>query len=272
MVLQVSVRNVIYDWFSVVTGLDGVGSNGVPKTVWRKKFDVDGPSPRPETPYAMLNILNVQPRHARQHRPVYREDSEQISYLNERTFTLSTQVVGPDAHQYMQGAIDSLMISSKRDLLRRSQTTTVTVDTVTSLLAYTITLEGITVTYTSDADATAEEIRDGLIIAIDAESGFDYTVTADADPSKLVITSVIGEEFTVTTSDELSYTTEEAVSLAFIRTLLFMDLTGLLETSFEERVQVDFQFNQGYRTTELATTFIESGEVTNNQTGGTIAF
>lgn len=106
------------------------------------------------------------------------------------------------------------------DLVTRSpganvaQVERVTVDTAANSTAYTVTINGVPISFTSDANATKEEIRDGLIAAINNEGFVNNAVTASdgAGTDDLDITAdTAGVPFTLTESDaNLSTATQQA--------------------------------------------------------------
>lgn len=84
------------------------------------------------------------------------------------------------------------------------QVDTVTVDTAGNAQAYTITLDGVTYTYTSDADAVIGEICLGLVAAVNesgaARSIATTTATAVDVVGDVVLTARIGGDTVVATS------------------------------------------------------------------------
>lgn len=96
------------------------------------------------------------------------------------------------------------------DLVSRSpganvaQVERITVDTAANSTAYTVTINGVPISFTSDANATKEEIRDGLVAAINAEGFVNSEVTASNGPTTdtLDVTAdTAGTPFTLTESD-----------------------------------------------------------------------
>lgn len=84
------------------------------------------------------------------------------------------------------------------------QIESVTVDTAANDTEYTITINGVDITFTSDSDATKQEVRDGLIAAVEDEP----LVSGDVIPEEgsgsdvLTLTSVFpGESFDFSESD-----------------------------------------------------------------------
>ena len=102
------------------------------------------------------------------------------------------------------------------DRPRTAQVSTVTVDTAADSSVYTITIDGMDVSYTSDASATPTEIAAGLAAAIVADPLTNGLVTATAAVAVLTITSRLGgRAFTLTTADArltIATTTANAVA------------------------------------------------------------
>lgn len=97
------------------------------------------------------------------------------------------------------------------------QITTVTVDTAANDTQYTITINGIDVTITSDSDAEKDEIRDAFIAAIQDEPLLSKDVIPEVGASDtFTVTSAYpGQSFTLTESDgNLSTTATQAASEA----------------------------------------------------------
>lgn len=87
-----------------------------------------------------------------------------------------------------------------------AQVNTISISSVVNSFAYTVTINGTTVTYTSDADATGAEIQAGLIAAINANSTINPYVTASAGGgTDVVVTSdLAGHAFSISVGTNLS--------------------------------------------------------------------
>lgn len=103
-----------------------------------------------------------------------------------------------------------------------AQVDTITVDTAANSTEYAFTLNGVSITYTSDASATKPEIADGLAAAVNAEPLVRGQVSAASDGVDLVTLTGLepGEAFTLTESDSNLSTTsvttaDEADPIAF---------------------------------------------------------
>lgn len=86
---------------------------------------------------------------------------------------------------------------------RTTQSSTLTVDTVTNSAVYTASIDGIEVSYTADGSAVNTEIVAGLKAAIEAEPLINGRVTATATSATVltVAARIAGYAFTLATSD-----------------------------------------------------------------------
>ena len=85
-----------------------------------------------------------------------------------------------------------------------AQVDEVTVVTVANSTEYTVTINGTDFKYTSDADATSDEIVSGLISAI---NGGNEPVTASGDTTVVITANNAGTAFTDSVSTNLSVST-----------------------------------------------------------------
>lgn len=93
-------------------------------------------------------------------------------------------------------------VSITNDAPRAAQVSTVTVDTAENSSEYTITIDGIDASYTSDATATVGEIAAGLAAAVNAEALLSGRMSATAASAVCTITALIGGRgFTLTEAD-----------------------------------------------------------------------
>lgn len=71
------------------------------------------------------------------------------------------------------------------------QVDTVDIDTVANSTVYTITVNGVDYTYTSDIDATEGEIALGMVAAVNADPGARYVASTTAVPADVTATFVL---------------------------------------------------------------------------------
>lgn len=88
------------------------------------------------------------------------------------------------------------------------QSNKVTIATVANAFTYVVTLDGIEYEFTSDADATDEEIRDGLIALIDAVA--DFNAAADASNTFDIAAAEAGKGFSISVGANLTQTETNA--------------------------------------------------------------
>lgn len=139
------------------------------------------------------------------------------------------------------------------------QSDTITVDTAANDTAYTVTIDDIDVSYTSDATATKTEIADGLAAAINAEPLVRGRVDAVSDAvDTITLTGLLpGESYTLTETDAnlstASVTTaSEASEVEFGRLMIVKEDTdegeasGVLAAASAFTAQVDTLTPSGY--------------------------
>jgi hypothetical protein len=111
----------------------------------------------------------------------------------------------------------NLAITCVNDAPRAAQVSTVVVDTAVNSAAYTVTVDGIDVTYTADASATKIEIADGLAAALNSEGLISGRIKAASNGVDTVTLTarVGGEAFTLSESDaNLTSATSSANAVA----------------------------------------------------------
>jgi len=108
------------------------------------------------------------------------------------------------------------IISLINDDPRAAQVSTITVDSASNSTLYSVTLNEVVVSFTSDASATVAEIATGLAAAINAEPLVAASVSADAASAVVTVTSsYAGRAFTLTSSEaDLTLATGTANDLA----------------------------------------------------------
>ena len=95
------------------------------------------------------------------------------------------------------------VVSLVNDSPRTAQVDTITVDTVTNSATYTITLDGVALSYTADASAVNTEIVAGLVAAINTEPLVSGKVLASATSATVatVTARIAGQGFTLSDAD-----------------------------------------------------------------------
>lgn len=265
------IRKVIQDFVVDATGLAGS------KVIWANQ----GPA-RPAKPYGLLNIISGIDDAAPRPSIVMADNaspSEQRELLLHGDLTLSINMYAlqyPEAFDLMHSVKAALANDISREALKRKQLTIVEVTTVINDKDYTVTIDDVPITITSDSSTTDKEIRDALVAAINASvfintQAFDVDDAGDPLPDNILwVKNFPGVEFNISVSTELTITSQtNAVSLSYIRNNGVTDLTQLLETDFEGRAQMDIIFATPLRITDKPS-IIEEVEITNLLDGETI--
>lgn len=260
----VDIRKVIQDFIVTATGLAGS------EVIWANQ---DGP--RPVKPYVLLNIISGINDAAPRPSELMQDNtspSEQRELLLSGQLTLSVNTYAeeyPEAYDLMHSIKADLMNDITRGTLKRRQTDTITIDTIIDDHDYTVTIDDVPITITSDASATALEIRDALVTAINDSVFVNVAAVDGVADDVLIVNSFPGVEFNISVSAELSFVQINAVSLSYIRNLGITNLTQLLETKFEGRAQMDIIFATPLHITDKPS-IIETVEVTNELDDTTI--
>ena len=135
--------------------------------------------------------------------------------INDATITLvdtwsSSKIASKIDFNYVSKSANHTTIANDfiyADTTTVAQVDTVTVTTVTNSLLYTVTINAVEYSYTSDIDATNDEIVAGLIAAINAGT---EPVTASGTTTVILTADVAGTAFTTTVTAELSVATTTA--------------------------------------------------------------
>lgn len=137
---------------------------------------------------------------------------ERIRYYTSLAGMVSDGFLTSDAEYKAAAALMAQPIKVTRFGIGRrtapvAQVLTVDVTTVANATLYTVTINGVLCNYTSDADATATEIRDGLIAAINGSSQASKVTAALVDADSFTVTSdVLGEAFSFAVTANLTGT------------------------------------------------------------------
>ncbi len=273
MQLLSDIQKVIFDWAVAQSGLlPAIPDPSLVIAIWA---DQDGP--RIPKPYILLNtITGITPTSVNSEQIMPEADGNSVTriMLLHGQMTLSINVFAdtyPESHTIIQTLIGSLLSENVRDSLKRRYKSTVEVTTVENDETYAVTINGEEIEITSDSSATDLEIRDALVIAINA-STFITVVVWDVDPitlvalpdNELIIQDLPGIEYKIEVSSRLTITEEiKSVNLSYITNLGVTNLTELLDTKFEGRAQVDIVFAAPLQTFDDPG-IIESVEITNN--------
>lgn len=138
------------------------------------------------------------------------------SEINEYIMKRSVKVKCPLAETTLENMVSIMPGASLVDNGTK-QVTTVSVDTVGNDTMYTVTIDGVAHSYTSDASATEGEIALGLVAALNANSSNGMiaattAVAADVTATLTLTARVSGKVHTVTTTANLSTTATTAAA------------------------------------------------------------
>lgn len=156
---------------------------------------------------------------------------------------MASPLQGNITTERVEGVAGDLADSGENDVLSylNDDPRTAQVDTITTPAdpssspgadtTYTVTVNGIEITYTDDGSPTRAEIAEGLRDAVNTESRVNGTVVATATATETVLTArVAGEGFTTTVDSNLSLTNttanDEADSVPFGRAVIVDSLAN----------------------------------------------
>lgn len=244
------IRDVLYDWVAAKSGLSRI--------VWAFQNQ-----PRPDRPYVMLRLFNDKPMQYTYEQRTALAGSPGYGYeiLGTADFNLSIFIIGEsgiddvprDSMRTLRGSLgDDAVVRS----LRRAQIDAITVAAALPNTDYTITIDDVDVTVNSGVAPTLQTIRDALVAAVNSTNlayawvGYLGEVEAVAGASSDVLNLYAGPgyEFTVSLGANLTLSSHQgAVDLAYRYEHGINDLTAMLETKSENRVQMDVCFGMSLR-------------------------
>jgi len=233
MVIRTDIENVLRAWFVSVTGLSRV-------------IFADQGGARPDKPYGTLKVMTGLVRlssHDDRRMPKEDDDSRQMQVTGLRNVSLSCQVFGDGAVDYLNQAQASFGKPSVfESLFWRSHEAVLSVDDVQDSTVYMITVNGAAISITSGIGATAGSIRTALLAEFANVTIPHAVVEMEEDGTTLVVTSK--KEIDVAVTANLSIDSETTgVRLAYIEDTGVNDLTALLEVGYEARAQMDATFH-----------------------------
>lgn len=266
MATEADIKKVIYDWFSTASGIT---------TIWAKqpiKGEADA-APEPVGTYAALDVITGPRRLGiidEERPPNQSSPSEELLIAGQAEFTLNCQIFGVGDWDYMMAAQDSLQDMEIRDTLRRKQTAIITVvSPVTPGLDYEVTISGVLLSVTSILGDDEESIRDKLIIEINTSSYITVTAVTGVSTSQLNLSGQVGREYTLSVNSNLTLSNQvEAVDLAVVSIEGQVDVSELLETSWEPQKSMDIIFRTHtaiFKTPEYIEDVEITGDISGNQ-------
>jgi len=244
------IREMLYGWVAAQSNLTRI--------IWAFQNQ-----PRPARPYVLLRMFSDAPmKYTYQHvvaaagSPGYGQE-----ILGSGSFVVSLFVIG-------ETGIDDVPRDTMRDLrasledpdvvrsLRQRQIETISVTDVQASTDYTVTIDDVIVTVTSGLAPTAQSIRDLIVAAVNSADVLDSWVgyigdVKAADGSGVgdfTLSATPGYEFSPELDTKLTLDAHQgAVDLAYQLEYGINDLTAMLETKSEKRVQMDVRFGLSLR-------------------------
>jgi len=234
-----AIRLVIQSYIKEATGLTNVINA---KTVEEKM------GPKPDLPYATYRMITGRIRYGLRDSQITPTDSLSDETRQEglRKFTISFNAYGDgntESADIIEDLIDRLQNNYYASDLQQRQEVDISVDTVIDVMTYTVTISGYDISITSGVGATAESIRDLLLAAVNLTS-LGVLAENGTTTDTLKITSVVpGYEWScVAGSNLIKEEIKDGVYISYIDEFGNTDLTGVLDTGFEDRSQVDIWF------------------------------
>lgn len=232
------LKDRLWDWINASTGLDASWS-------YQPAQDGTASAPRPAGyPFATLELLSRRRVGEREIiGPPPNGESELFKVRRQVEFTVSLSIYGDDAGDYIDKAIRYLDSQGVNGDLSRAQVDRVRVDVVVDDSDYSLTINGEPVLVHSGTPASADDIRDAFVTAINLTFP-NVTSNAAGDPGEFDVTSKLpGIEFTLGLETRLILVEHtNAVSLVYLRTDAETDLSALVDTTWENRAVSDIIF------------------------------
>lgn len=135
--------------------------------------------------------------------------SEKVRYYSELSSVLDDYETSDAEYIYASKAFGQSLVPQLVGIGKRTtavaQVNTVSITTVANAFAYVVTINGLAITYTSDADALGSEIQAGLVAAINGSAqAANVTASNGAGTSVVVTCDVAGQGFTIAVGTNLS--------------------------------------------------------------------
>lgn len=173
--------------------------------------------------------------------------------LNVRIFSSASNKDAQTIAQRIKQAADS---PYKREILKRRQIDTITVDTAVTGEDYTVNVfDGMEETYTAIGGDVAKDIRDALVLQINANADYlamGLTAEDGSTDNELVMSGNFGVENPVSVSSNMTDTqTQAGVKLVFKNTLAIQHLPIEEDSGFINMSTLDLAFRAGIQYYEL---------------------
>ena len=243
MITQTTIKKALRDWVIDCSGMAAA------KVVWSHQSEM-----RPHEPYLSLQIIN-------QNNSVFSVpnkntiDTGVLQIKDEQELTLSCSFIGEtlDNVNRLNMAVEDPYYE-----MRGKQTNLITVGAVVAG-AYTVTVLGKGAGYVAGGAETQEDIRDALVIAINAESflsGLGITAENGSTTDTLIISGQYSQEFPASvTSNMTEEKISEAIDISPIRVELSANVPTKSDKGWKDNNVVDIRLyiQQTYFREDVAT-------------------
>ena len=241
------IRKALKAWADAVTGLTFVKQNQS--------------APRPAKPYGTYKITSYGLNEGVSDNiiapiagtPTYSDRPVISRIAGARSMVVSCQVydavengdVSGDKVELIQKSISNPL--TNHTYFKRKQIDQVNVVTAENDTVYTVTITGVDIEITSDADATATEIRNALVTAINENLYINDVVAAKVDsfPGSFTVTGAFnGQQYSISVDDNMATSnTQTALDLALVDAIAVTDLTFFDNPDWEPRMVIDVRVN-----------------------------
>jgi len=218
-------------WAAIVLALDGLLAPD--HVVWARQS-----APRPSKPYVTLLLLSGPSRIGLGDERRELSPDENL-VVGQRELTLTVEAYGDGAPDLVAAVEGHLQKPSVRGAMGRPEGAVVVVAVVTPLATYQINVDGIAASYVASAMPTAQEIRDGLVAAINV-GDLLAIAAAEAAPAELSLAGTSQGPHVVALSVGLTRTERAAgVDLVSTGSGGSLDLSDVVDSYWERRQSID---------------------------------
>jgi len=238
------VRAVIHGW--AVDGLD----LSPERVLWASQpVTPDGASPTPSVEHATIQIIFGPSRtslYDEVRPPPHWSPRDTLTVDQQRELTLNVQTYGDVHGDRLRSLIDSMGLPTKGSAIGCSQVTTVEVLEAVADEDYLVLVADEAVSYTALAGDTIEDIRDALVLAIDAATILVSVEVVDLGAGRAGFSMTghsSGFQFAVELGDYLAIELEiPAVDIVVVEDMGTTDVSGLVDSVWwENRMSCDFR-------------------------------
>jgi hypothetical protein len=242
MFREEDIKLAFHNWVTGVTSLEAVWQNQT--------------APRPTKPYASMKITssaltestseNIVAPIAGSPAIIFKQEEIEGGVISIQIYAATeTDTSVWDTVKLLKKSVKNPL--TKYNYFQAKQTDKVVINTVANLTVYTVTIYGVDISITSDADATDVEIRDALIIAIN-DNPYIWNVSASTisgETDSFLVSGVsAGQTYSIAVTAEMSIVRQTyALDIALVDSVAITDLTTLNDPAWEPRVSFDLRYN-----------------------------